>query len=87
MGELSTFLFARPSFAEGVARLVDFSGSLNEYNYSPNGRQADAIALWADWTCVGNELRSAWIDELIEAKRRLEQERNVKKLPKAQAAS
>jgi hypothetical protein len=81
MSELSTFLFARPSFAEGIARLLDFGGTLNEYNYSPTEECADSFALWADNTAVGNDVRSAWLDELVKAKG------NVKKLQKTEAAS
>jgi len=83
MSELSTFLFARPSFLEGMGRLVDFAGTLNEYNCSPSARKADAIALWSDWTVVGNDMRTAWLDQLIEAKEHTEQLRNVEKLQKA----
>jgi len=64
MGGLSSFLFARPSFLEGVGRLVDFGGFLNEYNYSPNGNEADNLALWADWTAIGNDMRVAWLEDL-----------------------
>lgn len=80
MSDLSTFLFARSSFAEGVARLVDFGGTLNEYNYSPTGRQADMFAHWADWTAIGNDMRTAWAQHLVEA-------RDVEKLAKANTAS
>ncbi len=52
----SEFLFARPSFLEGWARLFDFSGSLNEYNRS---KHPDSVAQWADWTVVGTALRES----------------------------
>jgi hypothetical protein len=81
MSELSTFLFARPSFIEGMARLLDFGGTLNEYNYSSNEQRADAFALWADNTTVGNDVRSAWLEELVKARR------DVEKLKKTEAAS
>ncbi|MEX0727997.1 MAG: hypothetical protein WD065_17110, partial [Planctomycetaceae bacterium] len=64
MNELSTFLFARPTAWEGISRLVDFGDTLDEYNSSPNGEQADLLAIWADWTVVGNDIRSAWHDHI-----------------------
>ena len=100
MSELSTYLYARPSFLEGMGRLVDFAGTLSEYNHSSSARKADAIALWSDWTVVGNDMRTAWLDQLIEAEHseqwltafldhlreaeHSEQLRNVKKLQKAE---
>lgn len=50
------FLFARPSFIEGMARIMDFGNTLNEYNDSP---EPDEIALHLDWLSVGNNLRQA----------------------------
>jgi len=45
---ISLFLAARPSFVEGVARIFDFGGTLNEYNQSLTPAQADALAFRAD---------------------------------------
>ncbi len=59
------FLFARPSFLEGVARALDLGGTLQEYNSSPSPEQADALALSADWRVVGADLLRA-MDELSE---------------------
>ncbi len=59
MSERATYLFARPSFMEGMARLVDFGGSLNEYNVSLTGEEADLVALSADFAAVTDELRLA----------------------------
>ncbi len=44
-------LFARPSFFEGMARIFDFSGSLNEYNQMSDEdlRRYDAEKLRQDW--------------------------------------
>lgn len=67
MSDLSNFLFARPSFCEGIARLVDFGGFLNEYNYSETPQRADALAAWADWTTVGNDIRAAWAVHILES--------------------
>lgn len=53
----STYLFARPSFIEGFARMVDISNSLNTYNQSRNGQEADARATYEDWKAVGHDVR------------------------------
>lgn len=59
MSDDSDFLFARPSFSEGVARLVDFGGTLNTYNKSKNGAEADAKAMRSDWNVVGKDMKKA----------------------------
>jgi hypothetical protein len=59
MNDLSSFLFARPGFTEGCARILDFGSTLNEYNRSLNGAQADQLALWADWTLSCRSLHDA----------------------------
>ncbi len=53
----SDYLFARPSLIEGVARMVDFGGSLNAYNNSATGAEADERAMLEDWKAVGRDLR------------------------------
>lgn len=53
------FLFARPSFLEGIARTLDMGGTLQEYNSSVSSEQADALALGADWRVVGEDLLRA----------------------------
>lgn len=60
MSELTTFLFARPSFWEGASRILDLGATLQEYNTSLNPEQADAIAQQMDWQAVNQ----AW--ELFE---------------------
>lgn len=58
--ESSTFfLFARPSFIEGVARIVDLGGTLSIYNESGTPEDADLSALFSDWKAVGEDLKSA----------------------------
>ncbi|AFY68994.1 hypothetical protein Pse7367_0692 [Thalassoporum mexicanum PCC 7367] len=59
MSELSSFLFARPSFAEGVARIIDLGNTLNQYNVSPTPEEADSIALESDWMVIGRDLNNA----------------------------
>ncbi len=62
----SDFLFARPSFIEGLARIVDFGGTLNEYNRSKTAEEADKRALKSDFEVIGRDLREA-IDEFEHA--------------------
>jgi len=59
MGDYSRFLFATPSFSEGIARILDFGNTLNEYNYSNSAESADCNALLADWNQLGADLRLA----------------------------
>ncbi len=59
MSENSTYLFATPTWAEGVGRLVDFGGFLNQYNTSPSEIDADLKAMSLDWNAVGDDLRAA----------------------------
>ena len=56
---MSDYLFARPSFLEGMARVFDLGCTLNEYNRSMTPDQADNLALLADWMAVGVALSSA----------------------------
>ena len=55
----SDFLYARPSFLEGMARVMDFGGALNEYNTFLSDEDADFVALWMDWSAVGQDMRDA----------------------------
>lgn len=59
VSDLSSFLFARPSFVEGVARLLDFADTLDDYNYSPSPEAADFYAFANDWRAVGEDIRKA----------------------------
>ncbi len=54
--DFTTFLFARPSALEGIARIADIFGTLNEYNRSSN---PDAIAIRNDWRAVGQDIEIA----------------------------
>lgn len=53
------YLLARPSFLEGMARVLDLGGSLQVYNYSKDEEEADANAIYQDWLAVGEDLRFA----------------------------
>ena len=59
MNEFSDLLFGRPSFSEGIGRVLDFGGTLDEYNRSVSTEQADRVAIRADWEAVGNDIMGA----------------------------
>lgn len=72
MGEYTSVLFARPSFSEGVGRLLDFGNTLTEYNRSLSGQMADEAALRADALAIGVDLMTVLQEEVrvkIEQKR------------------
>ena len=60
MNQLTSSLYAQPSFLEGVARTIDFAGTLNDYNRSPTEEMADYLALLSDWTAVGESMYEAF---------------------------
>ena len=64
MNNLFGFLYARPSAIEGVARILDFGNTLNEYNYSSTPEQADFLALRADWRVAARDLGIALAEEV-----------------------
>lgn len=59
METTTDFLVGRPSFADGLGRIMDFSGAMNVYNRSRNGAEADAKALRSDFEMIGADLRVA----------------------------
>ena len=65
----SDFLFARPSFIEGLARIFDFGGTLNEYNTSILTDEAAAALDWAFvnaalWGAVDQQVRDYGLPRL-----------------------
>jgi hypothetical protein len=55
----SDFLFVCPSFFRGLARTLDLVGSLDSYNWSGSGQEADARAMSADWSLVAADMNAA----------------------------
>lgn len=53
------FLFARPSFASGLGRLVDFGCTFDQYNSSRSSIEADVRAAVSDWLSVGDDIVAA----------------------------
>jgi hypothetical protein len=56
---LSSFMFATPTWKEGVGRLFDFGDALTEYNVRPTPDEADLFAMWLDWRAVGEDVQRA----------------------------
>lgn len=50
-------LFAEPSLIEGVSRVLDLGGTLQNYNSSETEQKADAEEIKNDWLAVGDDLR------------------------------
>jgi hypothetical protein len=59
MGSYSDFLYPQPSFPEGAGRILDFANALTRYNNSASPEEADTIALSADVSAVGEDMRRA----------------------------
>ena len=55
----TTRLFAKPSFIEGVARILDFGHTLDTYNDSVTGQQADYEAIRSDWLALSEDAHIA----------------------------
>ncbi len=53
---MSDFLFAWPSFARGMATVLDLAGEFEMYNDSPGTDIADARAFLSDWRALGHDL-------------------------------
>jgi hypothetical protein len=56
------FLIAQPNLVSGVASVLDLWGTLDEYNMSKTGMEADSKALLNDWCNVGDDIASAMRD-------------------------
>ncbi len=64
----SEFLYARPSFLEGWARVGDLGNSMTEFNSVDTPAEADQLALASDWAATGSHVRDAILrarDEIL----------------------
>lgn len=50
-------LFAEPSLIEGMSRVLDLGGTLQEYNNSETEQKADIEEISNDWRAIGDDLR------------------------------
>lgn len=53
---MTDFLFAMPSFIRGAAHVLDIGGTLDVYNRSRDGAEADRRAIQADWAAVSQDM-------------------------------
>ena len=56
----TTQLFAKPYFLKGAARIIDLGGTINVYNSSDSGIDADFNAIESDWNAVGEDLNKTF---------------------------
>jgi hypothetical protein len=54
-------LFAKPSFVEGIARILDIDSTLNIYIENNTPDEADFEALYSDWKSVGDDIAKSII--------------------------
>ena len=59
MYDVSSPMIVRPSFREGIARILDFRNVLSAHRFARSSEEADARAIAANWKVVGNDLRAA----------------------------
>ena len=55
----ASFRFTMPSFLSGMARTLDFMGTLDDYQWETSDERLDALALYHDWCAVGDDLGAA----------------------------
>jgi len=55
----SFYLFAEPSFIEGISRVLDLGGNLQAYNEASSSLKADKEAIGRDWQVVGEDIKQS----------------------------
>ena len=63
------YQFVRPSFVEGMARVLDIGGTLQEYSAYESAAEADYNAIASDWKVVMGDFGIASWDELVPTQR------------------
>jgi hypothetical protein len=58
-GSKTDFLFAQPSFLNGIARALDIGGTFDAYNRSADEASADLRAISSDWKVIGQDMKRA----------------------------
>lgn len=54
------FLFTKPSFWTGFARIFDLFGTFDDFNTSSSDEEADVKAILNDWAMVGQDLEKCF---------------------------
>lgn len=62
MNYFLSLLYTKPSFIEGIARIFDFGGLLDDYDFGLTAEQTDFLALSSDWYAIGLDLSKALVD-------------------------
>lgn len=55
----STFRYATPSFASGMARVLDLFGTLDDFETTIDDAELDTLATYNDWRAVGEDIEAA----------------------------
>ncbi|MBI1812729.1 hypothetical protein HY285_03420 [Candidatus Peregrinibacteria bacterium] len=59
MSPQTSYLYATPTFLQGMAITLDVGATLEQYNLSRTPEEADTKAMRADWRATGNDIRFA----------------------------
>ena len=62
----ASFRFTMPSFLSGMARTLDFMGTLDEHQWSMSDERLDALAIYHDWSAVGDDLGAAMTARFVQ---------------------
>ena len=62
----ASFRFAMPSFLSGMARTLDFMGILDGYQSGRSDERLDALAIYHDWSAVGDDVGAAMNAHLVQ---------------------
>jgi hypothetical protein len=59
LSKRSTYFFAMPSWLDGPARLFNFWGGYDRYNWCSTPEEGNAYAIAMDWWAVGDDIAAA----------------------------
>jgi len=59
MFKLSSDLYYKPSFIDGMGSVFNVRGNHFDYKYSANANEADINAIRRDWSIVGDDIRNS----------------------------
>ena len=62
----ASFRFPVPSFLSGLARTLDFMGTLDDYQRGLGDERLDTLAIHHDWSAVGDDLEAAMTAHLVQ---------------------
>jgi hypothetical protein len=62
----ASFRFPMPSFLSGMARTLDFMGTLDDYRSDWGDERLDALGIYHDWSAVGDDFGTVMNDLLVQ---------------------